>query len=175
MKAIFLLASAILLTTSFLHAAVQTKVIEYHQGDQVLEGFLAWDDAASGQRPGVLVVHEWTGLGDYVKGRAVQLANLGYVAFALDMYGAGVIADDPTRAGELAGQFYGKPLMAERARAGLDQRKAGRGNSQPGLSGNRGHQVSAAPAPEPRRPPSGRRIRRRGVRPASCGRGAARP
>ena len=48
------------------------------------------------------------------------MAALGYVAFALDMYGAGVTTEEPKRAGELAGQFYGKPLMAERARAGLD-------------------------------------------------------
>ena len=51
-----------------------------------------------GKLPGVLVVHEWWGLNDYVKGRAVQLANLGYVAFALDMYGAGVLATDPKAA-----------------------------------------------------------------------------
>ena len=74
-----------------------------------------------GKQPGVLVVHEWWGLNDYVKGRAVQLAKLGYVAFALDMYGKGVLATDPKTAGELAGQFRGKPLMAERAQAGLDQ------------------------------------------------------
>jgi len=49
------------------------------------------------------------------------LAKLGYVAFATDMYGKGVVTEDPKKAGELAGQFYGKPLMAERARAGLDQ------------------------------------------------------
>ncbi|HXR26860.1 MAG TPA: dienelactone hydrolase family protein, partial [Candidatus Baltobacteraceae bacterium] len=65
--------------------------------------------------------HEWWGLNDYVKGRAVMLAKLGYVAFAVDMYGKGVLATDPKTAGELAGQFRGKPLMAERAQAGLDQ------------------------------------------------------
>jgi len=69
----------------------------------------------------VLVVPEWWGLTDYAKGRAEQLAGLGYVAFATDMYGAGVTTSDPKKAGELAGQFYGKPLMAERAQAGLDQ------------------------------------------------------
>ena len=69
----------------------------------------------------MLVVPEWWGLNDYVKGRAEQLAALGYVAFAADMYGAGVATTDPKQAGALAGQFYGKPLMAERAQAGLDQ------------------------------------------------------
>jgi len=80
------LAITILFITvsSSLHAAVQNKVIEYKQGDQVLEGYLAWDDATTAPRPGVLVVHEWTGLGDYVKMRADKLAALGYVAFAAD-------------------------------------------------------------------------------------------
>jgi dienelactone hydrolase len=89
-----------------------------------LEGFLVYDDTkatATTKQPGVLVIPEWWGLTDYPKGRAEQLAKLGYVAFAADMYGAGVVTSDPKKAGELAGQFYGKPLMAERARAGLDQ------------------------------------------------------
>jgi dienelactone hydrolase len=104
-------------------ASVVTRDINYEQNGVKLRGFLAYDDAKvkGGKLPGVLVVHEWWGLNDYVKGRAVQLANLGYVAFALDMYGAGVLAADPKQAGELAGQFKGKPLMAERAQAGLDQ------------------------------------------------------
>ena len=104
-------------------AAVVTKPVAYEQGGANLEGYLAYDDAlaTAGSLPGVLVVHEWWGLNDYVKGRAVQLAKLGYVAFALDMYGPGRATEDPKVAGELAGQFYGKPLMAERARAGLDQ------------------------------------------------------
>ena len=74
-----------------------------------------------GKLPGVLIVHEWWGLSDYERGRAVQLAKLGYVAFALDMYGKGILASDPKAAGILTGPFRGKPLMAERAQAGLDQ------------------------------------------------------
>ena len=105
------------------HAAIVTRDIDYEQNGVKLRGFLAYDDAKAkeGKLPGVLVVHEWWGLNDYVKGRAVKLANLGYVAFALDMYGRGVLAADPGAAGALAGQFRGKPLMAERAQAGLDQ------------------------------------------------------
>ena len=104
-------------------ASIVTRDIAYEQGGVKLQGFLAYDDAKvkEGKLPGVLIVHEWWGLNDYVKGRAVQVAKLGYVAFALDMYGAGVLANDPGAAGKLAGQFYGKPLMAERAQAGLDQ------------------------------------------------------
>src|SRR5438046_3907382 len=70
-------------------ARVQTREIEYRQGDTVLKGFLAWDDAVQGKRPGVLVVHEWWGLNDYARKRAEQLAKMGYVAFAADMYGDG--------------------------------------------------------------------------------------
>jgi dienelactone hydrolase len=104
-------------------ASIVTRDIEYDQGGVKLQGYLAYDDAKvkDGKLPGVLVVHEWWGLNDYVKHRAVMLAQLGYVAFALDMYGKGVLAKDPKQAGELAGQFRGKPLMAERAQAGLDQ------------------------------------------------------
>jgi dienelactone hydrolase len=113
---LFLLALAV-----SVQAKLVTKAVPYEQGGVKLEGFLAYDDSFKGQRPGVLVVSEWWGLNDYAKGRAKQLADMGYVAFAADMYGAGVTTTDPKKAGELAGQFYGKPLMAERAQAGLDQ------------------------------------------------------
>jgi dienelactone hydrolase len=105
--------------TSYLHAAVQTKTVEYKQGDQVLEGYLAWNDAVTGPRPGVLVVHEWTGLGDYVQMRCRKLAELGYVAFAADIYGKGI---RPTvqEAGALAGKYKkDQKLMRDRVNAGL--------------------------------------------------------
>lgn len=107
-----------------LNAKIVTRPVAYEHAGVKLEGFLAYDDAkvAPGAKAaGVLVIPEWWGLTEYPKHRAEQLAKLGYVAFAADMYGAGVVTDDPKRAGELAGQFYGKPLMAERAQAGLDQ------------------------------------------------------
>ena len=103
---------------------IVTKAVTYEHAGVQLEGFLAYDRSrVSTERPapGVLVVPEWWGLNDYAKDRARQLASLGYVAFVADMYGAGVVTTDAKRAGELAGQFYGKPLMAERARAGLDR------------------------------------------------------
>jgi dienelactone hydrolase len=116
-------ALAFALAAGSVRASVVTKDVDYEQGGVKLRGYLAYDDAKAkeGKLPGVLVVHEWWGLNDYVKQRAVQLANLGYVAFALDMYGAGVLAKDPKEAGQLAGQFKGKTLMADRAQAGLDQ------------------------------------------------------
>lgn len=114
-------ASAILAVSA--HAAIVTKAVDYEHDGVKLEGYLAYDDAKTkeGKLPGVLVVHEWWGLNDYVRSRAEQLAKLGYVAFALDMYGKGQLATDVDGAKRLSGPFYGKPLMAERARAGLDQ------------------------------------------------------
>jgi dienelactone hydrolase len=67
-------------------AEVQTKKVTYKHGTVECQGFLAWDDKVQGPRPGVLVVHEWWGLNDYARSRAEQLAKLGYVAFAADMY-----------------------------------------------------------------------------------------
>src|SRR5208337_2314742 len=115
------LAALLLSITPTLHAAVQSKVIEYKQGDQVLEGYLACDDAVTGPRPGVLVVHEWTGLGDYPKMRARKLAELGYIAFAADIYGKGIRPATPQEAGAQAAIYKNNPkLMRDRVRAGLD-------------------------------------------------------
>src|SRR6266567_2753156 len=71
-------------------AAIHTQTIEYKDGDTTLEGFLAYDDSLKGARPGVLVVHQWKGLTDYEKKRAEMLAQLGYAAFCVDIYGKGV-------------------------------------------------------------------------------------
>jgi dienelactone hydrolase len=122
MKPLIATLAAGLAATSSL-ASVVTRDVDYEHDGVKLRGFLAYDDAKTkgAKPPGILIVHEWWGLNDYVKGRAVQLAKMGYVAFALDMYGKGVVATDPQTAGGLAGQFYGKPLMAQRAQAGLDQ------------------------------------------------------
>src|SRR5262245_4956831 len=72
---------------SVAQAEVQTKEVTYTHEGVTFKGVLAWDDSVQGKRPGVLVVHEWWGLNDYARDRAKQLAKLGYVAFACDMYG----------------------------------------------------------------------------------------
>jgi len=106
-------------------AEVRTERIEYRHGDAVLEGYLAYDDTMTGKRPGVLVVHEWWGLNDFAKRRAELLARLGYVAFALDMYGKGTLTTDPKEAGRLAGLFRNdRPFGRARATAGLDVLKS---------------------------------------------------
>jgi dienelactone hydrolase len=101
-------------------AKVVTKRVEYKDKDAVLDGFLAYDDAAKGKLPGVLIVHEWKGEGEYEQERAKMLAKLGYVAFAADIYGKGVRPTDSEEAGKLAGKFKeDRPLLRERALAGL--------------------------------------------------------
>ena len=102
-------------------AAVHKEAVQYQHGEVELRGYLAYDDAVQGRRPGVLVVHEWWGLNDYTKSRVEQLASLGYVAFGLDMYGEGHNTADPEDAKRCSGEFYGDPtLWRQRAKAGLD-------------------------------------------------------
>lgn len=119
-SALLALLAAFVLATPAL-AEVKTKEIQYQDGDTTLTGLLAWDDAAEGKRPGVLVVHEWWGLNDYAKSRAVKLAEEGYVAFALDMYGDGKVTDHAEQAGEWATQIASNiELWTKRARLGLE-------------------------------------------------------
>jgi dienelactone hydrolase len=84
------------------HAAVVGEEVAYRAGDTVMKGYLAYDDAVQGRRPGVLVVHEWWGHNDYARMRARMLARLGYTALAVDMYGDGKTADHPEDAGKFA-------------------------------------------------------------------------
>jgi dienelactone hydrolase len=102
------------------NAKVVSQPVQYNHNGTVLEGYLAYDDAVKGKQPGVLVVHEWWGLNDYVRDRVEKLAKLGYVAFALDMYGKGIWTKEPQKAKELSGHLRGKPIMRQRASAGLE-------------------------------------------------------
>ena len=102
-------------------AKVVTKTVPYEHNGMTMQGYLAYDDAVSGPRPGVLVVHEWWGLNDYIRQRAQQVAAMGYVAFAPDMYGEGKTTRDPKEAG--AWSTAVRPELVPRARAGLEQLK----------------------------------------------------
>ena len=104
-------------------AEVKTKVVEYRDGDTVLEGFVAWDSAAAGKSlPGVLVVHQWMGLTEYEKGRCKQLAELGYVAFALDIYGKGTRPANVQDAGKQSNVYKkDRDLYRRRLNLGLAQ------------------------------------------------------
>jgi len=102
-------------------AAIHTGTVEYKQGNITLEGFVAYDDAIQGKRPGVLVVHQWMGLTDYEEHRAEMLAQLGYVAFCADIYGKGVRPQNAAEAGALAGKYKrDRQLLRARVNAGLD-------------------------------------------------------
>ena len=106
------------------HAALVEKTIVYQQGGVTLEGFHVYDDAVSGKRPAVLVIHQWTGLTEYEKRRSRMLAELGYNVFAADIYGQG-IRPQPPEAGKEAGKFKSdRKLYRARLTAALDQLKA---------------------------------------------------
>jgi dienelactone hydrolase len=100
--------------------AIREEEVTYLAGDTEMKGFLALPEG-EGTHPAVLVVHEWWGLTDYIRGRARQMAELGYVGLAVDMYGGGQVADDPGAAGELMGSVTGDIKVGEvRFRAALD-------------------------------------------------------
>jgi len=123
MRKLFLMLTLLCLAVTA-EAAVKTKIVEYKQGDTILEGYLAWDDAKKAKQPGVLIVHEWTGINDHMKQRAEMLAKLGYVAFAADIYGKGIRPAAQPDAAKTAGIYKSdRPLMRARAQAGLETLK----------------------------------------------------
>ena len=117
-----LLVIAILWSFSPLAAAVQEKTVEYTIDGVVHEGFSAYDDAIEQKRPGVLVVHEWKGISEHVRQSCRKLAELGYFAFAADIYGKGVRPKTGEEAGKTAGSYKNnRPLLRKKAVAGLDE------------------------------------------------------
>jgi dienelactone hydrolase len=121
-----LLTALLLCCSSLALAAVQTQEIPYTTADGTrLIGYYAWDDAIQGERPGVLVVHEWWGLNDYAKRRARDLAALGYSALALDMYGEGKNTQHPQDATAFMQAALADPATPRaRFQAGLELLKA---------------------------------------------------
>lgn len=117
---------AVIILISVFATQAQAKLIgknvEYMSGDTIMKGYLAYDDRFKGKRPGVLVVHEWWGHNDYARTRARMLAKLGYIAFSLDMYGKGKLANHPKDAGQFSGAVK-KDMKVARARflAALEQ------------------------------------------------------
>ncbi|MCX6317318.1 MAG: dienelactone hydrolase family protein [Bacteroidetes bacterium] len=90
-----------------------TYTVDGAKDSTVYDGYVVYDENIEGKRPAILVVHEWWGLNEYAKRRARDLAKLGYIAMALDMYGNGKRADNPEDAGKLAGPFYQNPAIAK--------------------------------------------------------------
>ena len=109
-----------LAATLVARAELVSRTVDYKPGDTVLEGYLVYDNSIPGKRPGVLVVHQWMGLGSYEKKRADMLAQLGYTVLAVDIYGKGVRPDNPKDAGAMAGKFKeNRALLRARIQAGL--------------------------------------------------------
>lgn len=107
-----LIALALLACSQIGWAAIVGKDVQYSAGDTLMKGYLAYDDAIKGKRPGVLVVPEWWGVNDYGRKRARMLAEQGYVALVVDMYGQGQTASNPKDAGALAGGVNKNPQVA---------------------------------------------------------------
>jgi dienelactone hydrolase len=111
----------IFIMTQSANAKIRTASIEYKQADTVCEGYLAYEDSIKGKRPGILIIHQWMGLQPYEKMRAEQIAGLGYVAFALDVYGKGIRPKNASEAAKQAAIYRSdRKLMRARAQAGLD-------------------------------------------------------
>ncbi len=106
---------------SLVSAEVITKPIDYEHQGTTLSGTLVYDDKVEGKRPGVLVVHDWMGHGPFAIEKAKELAALGYVAFAVDMYGKGIYCKDAKEAAGRAGQLKAdRPLLCGRILAAFE-------------------------------------------------------
>lgn len=120
----FLMSALFFIMQTSAQAEIQARSVEYKDGNTTLEGYIVYDDAIKDRTPAVLIVHEWTGLGDYVKGRARQIAELGYVAFAVDIYGKGIRPKNREEAAREASTYRkDRVLMRSRAHAGLSELK----------------------------------------------------
>jgi len=86
---------------------IKSQTLSYTAGEDGLKGYMAYDDKSGSPMPGVIVVHEWWGLDDYIRTRADKLAELGYAALAIDMYGNGATADSPDEAGAMMNAVLG--------------------------------------------------------------------
>lgn len=101
---------------------IKGENVTYKSDSLSMQGYVAYDNAVEGKRPVVLIIPEWWGVTDYVRGRARQLAELGYLAFVVDMYGNGKVAEGPDSADAWSGVFYkDAPLAKKRFDAALNQ------------------------------------------------------
>jgi dienelactone hydrolase len=106
-------------------AAIKTEPVDYSSGGVTMKGYIAYDDVKQGKRPGVLVVHEWWGHNEYVRKRARMLAELGYTALAVDMFGEGKQTTHPAEAGKFTQEVLSNMETAKaRFLAALEKLKA---------------------------------------------------
>jgi len=117
-----LVAACLLALAAVSHAEVKTREVQYAVGDSTFQGYMAWDDSAKGKRPGILIVHEWWGHNAHARHQADRLAKAGYVAFALDMFGKGKLAEHPADAQAFVAEAMRDPAVTKaRFDAGLAQ------------------------------------------------------
>lgn len=93
--------------------ALKEENVSYKLDSSTFNNFVVYDENIEGKRPAVFVIHEWWGLNDYIKMRARELAKLGYIVMAVDMYGDGKMGNDPKQAQALATPFYTNPQIAK--------------------------------------------------------------
>lgn len=119
MKRIMVISAVLVVASIVLAASAEARIVgqtvTYRTGGVTMNGFLAHDTNIKGERPGILVVHEWWGLNDYARKRARMLADMGYTALAVDMYGGGKLAAHPGEAGKFASEIM-KNFDAAKAR-----------------------------------------------------------
>jgi dienelactone hydrolase len=133
MKQLFTLFLILRMGINPASAALKTEVIDYQENGTACQGVLVYDDSAKDKRPGVLIVHDWMGVGPFVQHRAEEVAKLGYVAFAADIYGKAVRPKSQEEAGAQAGKYKNnRPLLRARAGAALNVLK-----DNPHVDGNR--------------------------------------
>lgn len=105
--------------------SIRSQLVEYAAGGRVMEGYMAWDAAVSGERPGVMIAHAWAGRGDLECRKARDLAALGYVGFALDLYGKGVLGAAPEENAALMQPFLDdRAMLQSRMTQALDLLRA---------------------------------------------------
>lgn len=109
----FAFAVAVVAAAGPAQAALQSQTVEYQVEGEPHTGYLVYDDAVEGKRPGVLVVHEWWGHNEFARGQAEKLARAGYTALALDMYGSGKVADHPEDAQAFMKAATSDPALVE--------------------------------------------------------------
>jgi dienelactone hydrolase len=95
------------------HAAVKEEPVTYKDGETTMKGFVVYDDAVQGKRPGIVMIHEWWGITKHIHNEAHKFAQQGYTAFIADMYGDAKTADNPKDAGALSGSVMKNPKEME--------------------------------------------------------------
>ena len=114
--------AALMLCAGAASAEIKTQTFDYKQGDTVLEGFIAWDDAKTGKLPGILVFPQWTGPSEHERNAARELAKLGYVAMVADICGKGIHPTPPKESGAEMGKYMkDRALLRARVKAGFDR------------------------------------------------------